>query len=287
MNHRTRSVVWIRRGLHAAACIVVSASLAACDDATAGRGMAGASGDARPAAASPTGARRTDLLDAVAAYESRRYDEAIAMAGRVRRSGSPGLAAEAAYVSGLARLAQGRLGDAERDFEAARGSATPELKGKVDAARAIVFVRQRRDREALSALDRAWPALGPSDRLAAARTAERAANRLADRGAAIRWRERANGAADTVARTPARPAAGSWAVQVGAYRDASRARSAARRAETSVARAGHGPIRVQRSRAGASELWFVQFGAFADRAAAERAIRNNGWSTWIAAQARG
>ena len=176
-----------------------------------------------------------------------------------------------AYGSGDNELARLRLTAAVTELHG-------EEAAKARAALGLVELAQDRPAEAAEAFAVAWPALHGHDARQAARFAAAAYRQLADDDAAAVWDRRAHPQQDRPRRR------GSFTIQVGAFRERSRAERAAIDAAEVAEQTGLGPVRiVTRNDHRGTALYIVQLGSFGTRTEAASARARVGNLQYIVA----
>ncbi len=210
-----------------------------------------------------------DLEAARLDYEAGRYSQACTKASRVEgRSPGGATGANAAYLAGLSAYRLGDYEGAGRHLERAAASSIQPASGNAEAVMGMVLVAQGRHREAAPRFAAAARALeGEDSRRAAARAAS-AYRQAGDVVAAGQWDD-ASAASRTLALAGA---GGSFALQVGAFREQDRAERAAADAEPMAHAHGLAPVRIVSSSDDRGDmLYLVRFGRFNTRSAATAA----------------
>jgi hypothetical protein len=200
---------------------------------------------------------------AVTVYGEARYEDALTLATEAMRTPNATDRADAAYIAGLAAYRMGDTDEAERRLLKAVDAPDATTAAKARAMLALVRLDQHRPREAAELFQKAVTDLPPEDAVHARRYGGAAA--------------REAGLTDSFSTTLADDAVfdemevsdGSFTLQVGAFRERKRARSAAAAAEPRTVAAGIGRPRVlSRADAARRTMFVVQVGRFETRGAA-------------------
>lgn len=255
---------------------------------------------------SPGSSGGGSLQQAVNDFNARRYARAQERAEAIASKSKPGVREDAAYVAGLSAYELGQTEEAERHFVSAARSANAQTAARAKAMLGQVRLDQNRPQEAANLLAEAARAMDGADSERAARNAAIAYQRAGDEASAKKWASAAG------AGTPARHSPGSTAgmpasgksirrgsagsnadsggftLQVGAFREKSRAERAANEAKKLAERDGLGEVQIVPRRDERGKLMFVvQFGSFGTRAAAAAARAKLGRLDYIVALAQG
>lgn len=297
------------RRLASGMTIVAGLVLVGCGSArqAVGPGTAGSAPSVADPVASPErvvrapGDSGASMDAALRAYRQGRWTEAYAVAAPMTRSTTEARRYEAAYVAGVAAMQAGRVSDASVMLQLARRAPTAAVRARAEAASGLLVARAGRHREAAEWLESAAGGLDPFDAQRALEEAAKSRRRLGDRAGADDLVRRARdirvaggpGAAPAGRRVVGAPATGApdavsgdgFTIQVGAFRDETRAREAALRAGGRVAGAGIGRVEVVAPGRSRSGLYTVRVGSFDSRAEAERMRRQLGLTQWVVAEA--
>ena len=182
------------------------------------------------------------------------------------------------YLAGLEAYERGDTDKARLRLTAAVAELEGEDAAKARATLGLVELGQDRPATAADAFSLAWPALHGEDARQAARFAAAAHRRLGDDTTAAVWERRALAQPGPVQR------GGSFTIQVGAFRERSRAERAAVDAAEVAEETGFGPVRiVTRSDRRGTALYVVQLGSFDTRTQAATARARVGNLQYIVA----
>lgn len=218
----------------------------------------------------------TSLDGALRSYRSGRYAEAHQAAAGIARDTTAQDRHAAAYVAGLSAYQLGRLHEAEHQFRTARAATDEQTAGRATVMLGMISTSHERPSQAAEFFIEAYPKLSGGEARQAASRAASACAESGDETRATHWQSiaarTAEGGVPVVAIPEARPT-GQFTLQVGAFRERSRAASAARSAEDQARAAGLGTVRILGPEQVGGSMYLVQLGRFSTRseAAAVRA----------------
>jgi septal ring-binding cell division protein DamX len=188
---------------------------------------------------------------------------------------------DAAYVAGLAAYQLGDRDEAERRFILAARSPNSETAARSKAMLGQIRLDQHRPRDAAALFVEAAPNLHGEDARLCAYNAGVAYQQAGDNASARKWIAQSGGGSTArststtgstsspVARSASTSSAGGFTLQVGAFKEKSRAQKAAADAQKLATRDGLGSVKIQTRRDDrGGTLYVVQFGRFSTRDAA-------------------
>jgi cell division protein FtsN len=247
------------------------------------------------------------MNQALADYNAQKFTQAHERAVAIQEKATrPGEREDAAYVAGLSAYQLGQTDEAERRLLVASRSANPQTSAKAKAMLGQIRLDQRRPREAAKYLTDAAPILTGEDASKAAYNASVAYQQAGNQTESKEWLARSGGRPTLAAAPPTstpvtvasnasvrttRPAASGnsatgFTLQVGAFKEKSRAHQAAADAQKLARRDGLGSVKIisRRDERG-SMLYVVQFGWFPTRESATAARAKLGRLEYIVAPA--
>ena len=248
-----------------------------------------------------------NMNQALADYNAQRFNQAHQQAvASQERATKPGEREDAAYLAGLAAYQMGQTDEAERRLLVASRASNPETSAKAKAMLGQIRLDQRRPREAAIYFTEAAPNLSGDDANKAAYNASVAYQQAGNQVQSKEWLTRSGGTPTIAAALPssasrpvasnnsprtARPTVASnsatgFTLQVGAFKEKSRAQQAAADAQKLSKRDGLGSVKIisRRDERG-SMLYVVQFGWFPTRESAAAARSKLGRLEYIVAPA--
>jgi tetratricopeptide (TPR) repeat protein len=228
--------------------------------------------------------QKTVGLDAALAdYHAGRYASCRTAANGLIATATAGERDEARYLAGLSAYRLGDLREAERHLSMASSAPDRTLAANAKASLGLVRMDQQRPREAATLFEEASHGLSGDDATRAMQYASIAHHHAGDESSARTWATLARkaAAANPLSSTPSR-SAGSFSLQVGAFRERGRAEQAAAAAGANARRIGYGgPRIVARTETNGATLWLVQLGSFTTRGEAARARDRLGAQEYI------
>jgi len=214
---------------------------------------------------------------AIKEFERQEYEQSREQATRAMRASRGVARDEAAYIAGLSAFELGMIDEAERRFMAAARSSDTQVAANASAMLGQIRLDQARYEDAIEYFETAAPDLRGEDARQARQLAGLARRMVA--GDPLARREFRIETAHAVAM----PDSG-FALQVGAFRDRSRASRSAEEARRLVDRNGMGPVQIvpTTDRRGRT-LYLVRIGHFETRHAATKARQRLGRLDYIVA----
>jgi len=213
---------------------------------------------------------------AVQDYQSQAYEQSRERATGAMRTSRGADRERAAYIAGLSAFELGMIDEAERRFMTASRSADPEVQSKSKAMLGQIRLNQGRYQDAARFLNEAAGGLASEDARQARQLADQARQMSSgDSSAGVFRIETAQAVAVTDS---------GFALQVGAFRERSRANRAADEARQTVEGNGLGPVKVIPSTDDRGRrLYLVRVGHFETRRAAADARQRIGRLDFIVA----
>lgn len=230
---------------------------------------------------------------ALADYNAQRFAQAREKADAVQNQSTvPNQREEAAYLGGLAAYQLGDLDGAERRFMVSTRSSSGQTAAKSKAMMGQIRMDQGRPRDAAAYFVDAQPLLTGDDAELCAYNASVAYQQSGDTNSAKTWMAKSgnlvpgrstysappSGSGTTVARSNTTTggsnasSATGFTLQVGAFKEKTRAQQAAADAQKLASRDGLGSVKIlTRKDNRGSTMYVVQFGRFATREAAAAA----------------
>lgn len=213
------------------------------------------------------------LDDALQHYHAQRFSLARQNALDVRSSATGEARAHASYIAGLSAYRLGHLDDARSDLAAAASTSDSETVGLACAQLGIIELDRNCPNDAARHFERASQCLDGADARQASQHAAMAYQTAGDFQRAQHWaRHSATIATSSPAKASGVTLAGRFVLQAGAFQSRTRAERTARELEPVASNMHLGPVRIVRGPTSrGTNLHMVQFGAFHNRAEANRA----------------
>ena len=206
-------------------------------------------------------------------FDAHRYNEARKGAVAALQTSIGADRQDAAYLAGLSAYKLDNMNEAETYFAIAIKSPDRQTSGNAKAMMGLIRLNQGRNREAAQLFKETASTLKGSDAKQAAQHASIAYEAAGDYDAADRWMRLASSSEINASSSVSRMViSNEFALQVGAFRDKSRAEQAAKDAADQGKSHSMGSARVysQRNERG-QNLYVVQIGSFATRRQATQA----------------
>jgi hypothetical protein len=214
------------------------------------------------------------------AYLAGDYNAAHEQAVDVLRSAKTPQREQAAYLAGISAYRTGRLDEAELRLLTSAGSADTTVSGRSKATLGLIRNDQHRHGDAARYFADASRLLTGAEATQASLEADRASRAVGGAG----WAGGSSG--ESV--TEAAGSGAAFAIQVGAFQSMENAAEAAAAAKSSAERHHLGDVRIlPRPDGRGRTLYFVQFGRFSTRSAAESMRSRVGEPRYIIAPAIG